>query len=361
MEIQVHTKQRDYTVTAEQGSLYRVREIIGDDAHVFIVSDSGVPQKWKDVLCRQFPEARMHVFEQGEASKNLDVFREILEDMLACHLSRNDILIALGGGVTGDLAGFAASAYMRGIRYVNIPTTSLSMIDSGIGGKTAVDLNGIKNCVGAFWQPYAVIIDPDVLTTLPERHLNNGMAEAVKEGLIRDPELFAIFEQDDWKEHMNEIIQRCLVIKRDIVERDERESGERKLLNFGHTFGHAYESLHGFDAYLHGECVAMGMMTVLRNAEIKQRLSRVLQRLDLPEACTFDREAVIRLVMNDKKADHGMVTIVQVDEIGNGHLETWSQEQIRERLDSMSITPPDSKNQMGLVKEKQFSYISPID
>ncbi|MBQ6489136.1 MAG: 3-dehydroquinate synthase [Solobacterium sp.] len=335
MEIQVHTKQRDYTVTVERGALSRTREIIGDAGHAFIVSDSGVPQKWKDILCGQFPNGHMHVFEQGEASKNIDVFREILEDMLECHISRNDILIALGGGVTGDLAGFAASAYMRGIRYVNIPTTSLSMIDSGIGGKTAIDLNGVKNCVGAFWQPYAVIVDPDILSTLPERHLNNGMAEAVKEGLIRDPGLFALFEQDDWKQHLDEIITRCLVIKRDIVERDERESGERKLLNFGHTFGHAYESWHGFDTYLHGECVAMGMMTVLKDPQIRQRLHTVLQRLQLPETCSADREEVIRLVMNDKKADHGTVTVVQVDEIGNGHLETWSKEQIRERLEAI--------------------------
>ncbi len=335
MEIQVHTDQRDYTVTVERGSLSRVREIIGDDAHVFIVSDSGVPQKWKDILCGQFPDAHMHVFEQGEASKNIDVFREILEDMLACRISRNDILIALGGGVTGDLAGFAASAYMRGIRYVNIPTTSLSMIDSGIGGKTAIDLNGVKNCVGAFWQPYAVIVDSDILSTLPERHLNNGMAEAVKEGLIRDPALFVLFEQDDWKDHLDEIITRCLVIKRDIVERDERESGERKLLNFGHTFGHAYESLHGFDTYLHGECVAMGMMTVLNDPMIKNRLRSVLQRLKLPETCSVSKEDIFRLVMNDKKADHGKVTIVQVDEIGNGHLETWSSEQIKERLEAI--------------------------
>ncbi len=335
MEIQVHTKQRDYTVTVERGALSRAHEIIGDAGHAFIVSDSGVPQKWKDILCGQFPDAHMHVFEQGEASKNIDVFREILEDMLECHISRNDILIALGGGVTGDLAGFAASAYMRGIRYVNIPTTSLSMIDSGIGGKTAIDLNGVKNCVGAFWQPYAVIVDPDILSTLPERHLNNGMAEAVKEGLIRDPDLFALFEQDDWKQHLDEIISRCLVIKRDIVERDERESGERKLLNFGHTFGHAYESWHGFDTYLHGECVAMGMMTVLKDPQIRQRLHAVLQRLQLPETCSADREEIIRLVMNDKKADHGTVTVVQVDEIGNGHLETWSKEQIRERLEAI--------------------------
>lgn len=335
MEIQVHTKQRDYTVTVERGALSRTREIIGDVGHAFIVSDSGVPQKWKDILCGQFPNGHMHVFEQGEASKNIDVFREILEDMLECHISRNDILIALGGGVTGDLAGFAASAYMRGIRYVNIPTTSLSMIDSGIGGKTAIDLNGVKNCVGAFWQPYAVIVDPDILSTLPERHLNNGMAEAVKEGLIRDPGLFALFEQDDWKQHLDEIITRCLVIKRDIVERDERESGERKLLNFGHTFGHAYESWHGFDTYLHGECVAMGMMTVLKDPQIRQRLHAVLQRLQLPETCSADREEIIRLVMNDKKADHGTVTVVQVDEIGNGHLETWSKEQIRERLEAI--------------------------
>ena len=252
--------------------------------------------------------------------------------MLAQHLSRKDTVIALGGGVVGDLAGFCASTYMRGIRFINIPTTSLAQIDSSIGGKTAIDMNGVKNCVGTFWQPSMVLIDPEVLSTLTPRLMSEGLAEAVKAGLIRDEKLFELFEQDDYMDHIDEILYRSLIVKKDVVEHDERESGERKLLNFGHTFGHAYESDEGLGTYLHGECVGMGMMTILKNEAIKARLARVLERLHLPLSCDADPHDVARLVLNDKKADHGTITIVQVDEIGKGHLEQWTMKDIEETL-----------------------------
>lgn len=332
MQIEMNTKQRNYPIIVERGSLYHAKELIQPKGQVFIVSDDGVPKKWQNILQEQFPEAHMHVFKNGEGSKNFRTFEEILKDMLEHNLSRKDMVIALGGGVVGDMAGFAAATYMRGIEYVNIPTTSLSQIDSSIGGKTAIDLAGVKNSVGCFWQPSMVIIDSDTLNTLTTRHLHNGLAEAVKEGLISDKKLFEIFEQDDYLEHIDEIIERCLYVKKYIVEQDEREGGIRKLLNFGHTYGHAYESYYELDEYYHGECVAMGMMTVLKNEEIKARLEKVLERLGLPTHCDADHDAVVKLIMNDKKADHTHVTIVQVDEIGKGHLEDWNYEEIREKL-----------------------------
>ena len=252
--------------------------------------------------------------------------------MLEHHLSRKDTVIALGGGVVGDLSGFCAASYMRGIRYINIPTTMLSMVDSSIGGKTAIDFHGIKNCVGAFWQPSCVIIDPEVLSTLSPRLLHEGMAESIKMGLTHDPKLFELFEQDDYADHIDEIIVRSLLVKQGVVERDERESGERKLLNFGHTYGHAYESYYDLNTYLHGECVAMGMMTVVKNPELHSRLEQVLKRLELPLSCDCDKERICQLVQSDKKADHGMVTIVQVDEAGKGYLEEWDEAAIRKGI-----------------------------
>lgn len=332
-EIQVNTKTKSYPIYFQRGALQKAKQLIGKEGHVFLVSEDGVPLKWRNILQEQYPDAPMHVFAHGEASKNLDTWQSILEDMLRNHVSRKDTVIALGGGVTGDMAGFAAACYMRGISYVNIPTTALSQIDSSIGGKTAVDCAGVKNCVGAFWQPDAVIVDLDVLSTLEERQLSNGLAEAVKEGLTFDPELFAIFEHDDYKDHMEEIIRKCLLIKKGVVERDEKETGERKLLNFGHTIGHAIEAYYGMDQYLHGECVGMGMMAIMNNENLKKRLEHVLNRLHLPVSCDAPAEALLEKIRTDKKADHEEITIAQVDEIGRGHLETWSMAKMEEKLE----------------------------
>lgn len=332
MEIQVHTKDKTYPIYLERGVLNRAAELIGRQGHVFMVSDDGVPEKWRKCLMDQYPGAHMHVFRNGEGSKNFDTLQEVLKAMQEHHVSRKDTVIALGGGVVGDLSGFASACYMRGIPYVNIPTTSLSQIDSSIGGKTAVDFNGVKNSVGAFWQPDMVLVDPDVLSTLTDRHLHNGLAEAVKEGITFDPELFELFEQDDYLDHLEEIIGKCLKIKRDVVEHDERETGERKLLNFGHTFGHAYESFYGMDGYYHGECVGMGMMTVIENEEIRTRLKAVLERMNLPVSCSPDPEKVFGLMRTDKKADHDHITIVQCDELGKGYLEEWTMERVQRKL-----------------------------
>lgn len=332
MEIRVHTQTKEYPIYFERGGIFKIKEYIGQEGHVFLISEDGVPEKWRKILQEQYPDAPMHIFPHGEGSKNLDVWQNILKDMLNHHVSRKDTIIALGGGVTGDMAGFAAATYMRGIRYVNIPTTSLSQIDSSIGGKTAIDHAGVKNCVGAFWQPEAVIVDPDVLSTLEDRQLHNGLAEAIKEGLTFQPELFEIFEQDDYKDHIDDIIYRCLLIKKEVVEHDEKETGERKLLNFGHTIGHAIESYYGMDKYLHGECVGMGMMAIMNNAELKLRLQKVLERLHLPVKADINVPAIMEKIRTDKKADHDHVTIVQVDEIGKGYLEDWSMEQMERKL-----------------------------
>lgn len=332
MKIEVRTSTKEYPVLLERGLLQKAGKIIGRQGHVFLISDDGVPEKWRSCLQEQYPGAPMHVFAHGEQSKNIETWKGILEDMLAHHVSRSDTVIALGGGVTGDMAGFAAASYMRGIAYVNIPTTSLSQIDSSIGGKTAVDLNGCKNSVGAFWQPDMVLVDPEVLSTLPDRHLSNGLIEAVKEGLTFDPALFGLFEDGDPRDHLEEIIGRCLKIKRDVVEADEREGGRRKLLNFGHTYGHAYETCGGMTSYYHGECVGMGMMTIIRNPVLKQRLAAVLRKLNAPLSCSFDPADVMAVIRNDKKADHDHVTVVRVEEIGGGYLEDWTFEQLEERL-----------------------------
>ena len=332
MEIIMHAKSKTYSIYLERGILAKAKEVIGRQGRVFIVSDDGVPEKWRNLLKKQYPEACMFVFKNGEANKNIDTLQDILKAMQQAHVSRKDTVIALGGGVVGDMAGFASAIYMRGVSYINIPTTSLSQIDSSIGGKTAIDFNGVKNSIGAFWQPDMVLVDPDTLSTLSRRHFHNGLAEAVKEGLIKDPVLFSLFERDDYEQHIDEIIMRCLNIKKEVVENDENETGERKLLNFGHTYGHGFESYFGMNGYYHGECVGLGMLQILENDEIRQRLKVVLERMHLPVQCEYDADAVFALMKNDKKADHDHISIVQVDEIGKGYIEDWSLEKIREKL-----------------------------
>lgn len=331
MKIEMHATSKTYPIYLERGCLEKARSYIGE-RKVFIVSDSGVPNTWLQMLLQQYPTASSYVFKNGEESKNFDTLQEILKAMQQAHLSRKDTVIALGGGVVGDMAGFAAAIYMRGIAYINIPTTTLSQIDSSIGGKTAIDFNGVKNSVGAFWQPDMVLVDPNTLDTLPKRHFYNGLAEAVKEGLIKDAKLFELFESDAYMNCIDEIIERCLLIKKAVVENDETETGERKLLNFGHTYGHGFESYFGMDGLLHGECVGLGMLTILNNDAIKERLSNVLQRLHLPITCEYDADKVFEIMKNDKKANHDYISIVQVDEIGKGYVEDWSMEKVRSKL-----------------------------
>ncbi len=331
MELRVKTKQREYPIIIEKGILRRAGDLMPEDGRLFIITDSGVPDIWKEELLESLGCPDMFVFRHGETSKCMYIYEEILRWLAERKVSRKDVVIALGGGVVGDLAGFAAATYMRGIRYINIPTTALSQIDSGIGGKTAINLGGIKNIVGAFWQPFMVIIDPETLETLPERQLSAGLAEAVKAGLIRDSELFGIFESGDCMSRIDEILYRSLMVKKAIVEEDENESSVRKLLNFGHTLGHAYESLYG-GRYLHGECVAMGMMKILEDDEIRCRLEAVLDRLGLPQEVEADPDCMTELIMNDKKAAGSQVDIVQVSSIGCGYVETRSIEDIRRRF-----------------------------
>ena len=248
-----------------------------------------------------------------------------------------DRVIAVGGGLVGDLAGFAASIYMRGIDFINCPTTTLSMIDSSIGGKTAVDLGDTKNIVGAFWQPKLVIVDPATLSTLPRRHYINGLAEAVKAGLLADPELFAIFEKGDIDTQISEIIYRSLRFKKNVVEQDETERGMRKALNFGHTIGHGIEAVKGIKGrrtvgLFHGECVALGMLPMIESKALQKRVRAVYRRIGLPTRTTYNKEKVLAEMLHDKKAQGGQITVIKVPGLGCWRAETIPVEGLRPLL-----------------------------
>ena len=257
MNIGVSLGKNSYDIILERGVLQKAEELLELGRKTLIVTDSGVPKEYAEHICKACKDYSLVCIEQGEESKNFDNLKMLCEVMLKEQFTRKDCVVAVGGGVVGDLAGFAASCYMRGIDFYNIPTTLLSQVDSSVGGKTAIDLCGVKNIVGAFYQPKAVLVDPDVLATLSEEQFACGAAEIIKMAATFDAELFDFIEKNSIKSQLEEIIARALKIKARVVEEDERESNLRKVLNFGHTLGHGIESVTGL---LHGQCVALGLL-----------------------------------------------------------------------------------------------------
>ena len=333
--ITVNIPQHQYNIYIEKNILHSVGKLADLNRKVLIVTDDGVPKEYAEALLSQCGEGYVERLPQGEGSKSFTGLETILSSLLAKGFSRKDLVIALGGGVMGDLAGFAAATYMRGIDFINIPTTTLSQIDSSIGGKTAINLNNVKNIVGAFYQPKAVFIDTTVLNTLTERHYLNGLAEAVKAGMIADPELFAKIEAmtlAEIKDNIEDIITAAVNVKRYVVEQDEKESGLRKILNFGHTLGHGIESLYNLSELYHGEAVAIGMMMVTEDTAIKERLGKVLKKLHLPTAIEYDKDKVFQLVSHDKKAGGSSISLILVNTIGKAEIVNLPIAEIRRYL-----------------------------
>lgn len=305
-----------YDIIVERNVLAKAKEHLNLDRRVLVVTDDGVPEQYAKTVCGMCKNGVICTVEQGEGSKSIEVFSKLLQTMLDHGFSRKDCVVAVGGGVVGDLSGFAASAYMRGIDFYNIPTTLLSQIDSSIGGKTAVNFGRVKNIVGAFYQPKKVLIDPELLKTLDDRQISNGLAEAVKVSLTSDKELFDIFENKDIDKNIDEIIIRSLNIKKNVVEQDEKESGLRKVLNFGHTVGHGIESSQGSEKLYHGECVALGMIPMC-SEKIRERVIKVLEKCKLYRKVEYDWEKITNAAFHDKKTDGDTVTVITVNEIGS--------------------------------------------
>ncbi len=311
----VKTAEGGYDILFEKGGLHRVAAIWGAGQKTLIVTDNGVPAEYAHAVAEGCAQSLIYTLPQGEASKQLSFLSELWGQMVAMKMTRHDRVIAVGGGVVGDLAGFAAATYMRGIDFYNIPTTVLSQVDSSVGGKTAIDFDGYKNIVGAFWQPKGVLIDTDTLATLPPRQRANGLSEAVKMAATHDAALFAEFESADIEAHLEELLFRAVSIKKGVVERDERETGERKVLNFGHTLAHALESNLSFDALYHGECVALGMLPLCA-PKVRMRLTAVLTKLGLPTRFPLPLPELLEACRHDKKCCGDSISVVYVPEIG---------------------------------------------
>ena len=318
--VHLNLGNRGYDINIGRGLLSRAGELFNLNRRVLIVTDSGVPSEYAETVRAVCKDARIITLPEGEGTKSIDSFATLLNAMLSFGMTRTDCVVAVGGGVVGDLSGFAAASFMRGIDFYNIPTTLLSQVDSSIGGKTAIHLSGVKNIVGAFHQPKGVICDLDTLKTLPDRQISNGLAEAIKMSLTSDGELFALFENEKISEELLEkIVIGSVNIKRSVVKADEHEGGVRRILNFGHTLGHGIEAAEGGNLY-HGECVALGMMAVC-SEEVKKRLIPVLQKAGLPTGYDGDINKALSFIEHDKKCDGSLISVIFVDRVGSYRIE----------------------------------------
>ncbi len=316
MILEVKSSMGSYNIVLQRGAIKELSQWLDLSKKALVVTDSGVPAEYSQVVASQFKDAIIKTIPQGEKSKSFEMYKELLEILNVNAFSRYDCIVAVGGGVVGDLSGFAASTYMRGITFYNIPTTLLSQVDSSIGGKTAIDFFGYKNTVGAFYQPKAVIIDSDVLKTLDRRQFNNGLSESIKMAATSDAELFKLLENDDAYENIDKVIEGSLRIKKAVVEEDEKETGLRRVLNFGHTAAHAIETATGLGDFLHGECVAIGMLP-FSSGEARERIKRVLSKYNLPTDISFSSGELLSSLRHDKKANSQGVNAVLVNEIGS--------------------------------------------
>lgn len=330
MIIRIELGDRSYDVVVEKGVAERASELLNIDRKVFLVTDDGVPAEYSEAIAEQSREAVIFRLPQGETSKNMRNLEALLSEMMEQGFTRSDCVVAVGGGMIGDIAGFAAATYMRGIDFYNIPTTLLSQADSSIGGKTAVNIGRTKNIAGSFWQPNGVLIDTATLSTLPDEQISSGMAEIIKSAMIADAELFEMLEKRD-DSSLEDLLIRSLLVKKHVVEEDEREGGLRRILNFGHTIGHGIESVTGM---LHGHAVALGMQ-LMCSEEARERLIRVLESCRLPLHTDCDRDAVYRAALSDKKMKGGRVSAVWVDEPGSCRIVELTPEELRKRIEML--------------------------
>ena len=324
----------------ENGLLSRAAAVIGETfspSRIHIVSDSTVAPLYLQKLEQQFTLPVTHtVIPAGEEHKRLATVEGIYHDLLANGMTRKDLIVALGGGVVGDITGFAAATFLRGVSLCQIPTTLLAQVDSSVGGKTGVDMPEGKNLVGAFYQPRLVLIDPAVLATLPDQTFADGMAEVVKYGYISNRDILDMVSAPDYKQNIESIICECVKIKRDVVTIDEHDTGLRMILNFGHTIGHAAEKLGNYVDLTHGQAVAVGMVAAMRlsaflgNEDLTGRLIEILKHIGLPTELKYDREDIYRSLLSDKKKFGATVNFILVREPGRAEITPIDAEKLHE-------------------------------
>lgn len=337
MKLSVNLAKNSYPIYIENGILSKCGNYLPQvfrGRRIMIVSDDNVFPIYGETLLSSLKEYECHtlVLPHGEPTKNFQSLPRIYSALLEAKLSRSDLVIALGGGVIGDLAGFAAASYLRGISLVQIPTSLLAQVDSSVGGKVAVDLPQGKNLVGAFFQPKMVLIDPSVLDTLPPRFINDGMGEVIKYGCIKDASLFETLCSHSsfagLKDELPSVIARCVDIKRIVVEADQFDTGERMLLNFGHTLAHTIEQYYHYERESHGEAVGIGMYQITKMAEDKgltakgcaERIKKALDIYGLPSSCGLSVSKLTEAIRLDKKNLNGNLNLILLHDIGDSYI-----------------------------------------
>lgn len=347
-EIRVNLAEKSYPIYIEKGLISNIgAEIkkIYKNNKIAIITDKNVDsfygEKVKENIENSGFKVQKHVLEPGEKSKSVETLLRVYDELLDFEITRGDLIIALGGGVIGDLTGFAAATLLRGVPFIQIPTSLLAQIDSSIGGKVAVDLPKGKNLVGNFYHPEAVFIDPEMLNTLDERFLYDGMAEVIKYGCIKEKELFnnllGYKNKEELMNNMDYIIYTCCSIKKEIVERDEKDTGDRMLLNFGHTIGHAIEKYFNYENYTHGEAVALGMYAITKKSEemnitkkgTSELIKDILGKYNLQyEIQLEDKEKILKAIALDKKSKGSHISLVLIKDIGESYLHKIPKEMV---------------------------------
>ena len=345
--LRVNLPGREYDIKIEKGILDRSGELIAEihkPCRIAVVTDSNVGPLYGERVLTSLRDSGFTPFlitiPAGESSKSMDMLNLLYGEMLSAGLTRTDLIVALGGGVVGDLTGFCASTLLRGIPFVQIPTTLLAQVDSSVGGKVAVNLPQGKNLVGAFWQPKLVIMDPLCLETLTDRNFSDGMAEVIKYGVILDEALFEKIEgapsRKEIMDIIDDVVYRSCDLKRIVVEEDELDTGGRMILNFCHTFGHAIEKKYNFTDYTHGEAVAAGMVMAAEYGEYYEmtpkgtakRISALVSKFNLPAKAEIDKQSLLDAVKVDKKGEGNMVALVIPEKIGKVNLERTAKDGI---------------------------------
>ena len=326
--IKIHSKRKDYEVRFNTKLVELLNSELESEKEYFVVIDSKLVDKYQKIISSVASKAIIYPLEAGENAKSLSTYEKITNFMLEKCVSKSFTLVAFGGGTIGDLVGYLAATYKRGVNYINIPTTTLAIVDASIGGKNAINMGEIKNALGTIYPPSKILVGTDVLDTLDERNINNGLFESLKMGLSLDKELFELFENAEEKKYLNEVIYRSILAKKEVVEKDEDEISYRKILNFGHTFGHAIEMLTE-GKLLHGEAIANGMLIVSKNKEYYSTLVDIITRLNCPIVSSFDIEKVISKIKNDKKIDKGNLDLITVPEVGKAEIKNITLDELR--------------------------------
>jgi len=339
MKLTVDLSHSSYDIIIQKGLLnYLSKEIseVFKGKKIFILTDKNVDKFYGDRVFKELSDfgydTNKLVLEAGEETKSFFTLPKIYDELLNFKLTRSDLIITLGGGVIGDLGGFVASTYLRGIPFIQVPTTLLAQVDSSVGGKVGIDLDRGKNLVGSFYHPKKVIIDPEVLKSLSDRVFNDGMAEVIKYGCIKDKEFFdKLMKYKDKEEVMNNIeyiIHNCCKIKKEVVEKDEKDTGERMLLNFGHTIGHAIEKYYKYNKYTHGEAVAIGMYEITKISEASFEtekgtadiIKNILIKYNLPYKLDIALNEIKETISLDKKNINNKLNLIFLNKVGESKI-----------------------------------------